>query len=382
MNELKEHTKRLLSHPIFQQASIATAKYFPEHIDETLKEYSKVLNDKLFWEAFYKTHYPNQPVEYTYFSEIIDEFSVYINKSLDAYYLGKLNEAYTHLKDGLNKILFGTSKLFKEAVLIFPKNTLTLYRIRVRRDSDPSDFGRKEIFHIPFQKRGLVSTQRYSIPGHPCLYFGNSIFVCWTEINQPPLKDIYASKFVNNETLKLIEIKSVYELLEEIKLLEGAELSSAIFRFILFYPLTVAASIKVTRRTDTFKPEYIIPQLFLQYILNEKTELDGIKYFSTRIEAGKTENVGTSNFVFPSRTNKKEGYCPKLIHNFKLTFPILWEYEEINIGNVTFWDNEPDHKRQIELYKGRKVPYNWTTFSAIENALSYESLGLELLAEK
>lgn len=382
MNELKQHAKRFLSNPIFQQGSIVTTEYFPDQIEKTLKEYDKVLNDKLFWEAFFKIHYPTQPVVYNYLIEAINKFSVSISNSLDAYYLGKLNEAYNHLKNGLDNILYGVSKLFEEAVLIYPENSLTLYRIRTRRKADLSEYERKEMFHIPFHKRGLVSTQRYSIPGHPCLYFGNSIFVCWIEINQPPLKEIYASRFVNSDTLKLIEIKSVEQLLEEIESLEGKELSSSIFRFILFFPLTVAASIKVTRRTDTFKPEYIIPQLFLQYILNEKSDLDGIKYFSTRIEAGKTENIGTSNYVFPTRTNKKEGHCSKLINKFKLTFPILWEYEEINIGNVTFWGGQHDNKKQIELYKGRKVPYDWTTFSAIENALNYESLGLESLSEK
>lgn len=380
-DELRKESKRLLSDAVFQQGLDSEESYLPDHIDATLRSYSKVLKDKPFWEAFYKIHYPGHPNEYGYFTSAIDEFSVSIGKCFEAYYLGKISKAYSCLKEGLNKILYGTSKLFNDAVLIYPEKELNLYRIRVRKDSDTDEFGRKEMFHIPFNQRGKVSTQRYSIPGHPSLYLGDSIFVCWKELNQPSVKSIYASRYENSTELKVIEIKSVHELLEEIESLDGTELSSTIFRFLLLYPLTVASSIKVAERQDSFKPEYIVPQLFLQYILDEKSELDGIKYFSTRVETGRTNNVGTSNFVFPSKTNKKEGYCPELISKFRLTHPVLWEYEEINVSNATFLNNSIDGNKLIELYKGRKVPYHWTTFSAIEKTLGYDSFKLESLSE-
>ena len=49
----------------------------------------------------------------------------------------------------------------------------TLYRIR-KGSFDKTKDG--EMFHIPFEKRHLVDSQRYSIPGYPILYLAGSFF--------------------------------------------------------------------------------------------------------------------------------------------------------------------------------------------------------------
>ena len=300
-----------------------------------------------------------------------------IQKCIDSYYLGKINSAYQHLEKGLNHgISFSSSKLFEESFKLFPAESLNLYRIRQREKQENIEFNREQMFHIPFQKRGIVSTQRYSIPGHPSLYLGDSIFVCWQETNQPAIKEVYASRFVNTCDLKIIEIKRTEDLLKEIESLEGLKLSSEIFRFLLLFPLIVGSSIKVKNRKDTFKPQYILPQLFFQFITENKSYIDGIKYFSTRIDYSRIQNVNAYNYVFPTTTNTNNGYCTSLIRKFKLTLPVLWEYEEMNTSNMTFIGNNPRNDITIELYQGRKVPYDWTTFKAIENALRYPSLKL------
>lgn len=43
---------------------------------------------------------------------------------------------------------------------------------RIRQDKIDLSKGDGELFHIPFDKRHLVSAQRYSIPGYPALYLG------------------------------------------------------------------------------------------------------------------------------------------------------------------------------------------------------------------
>ena len=42
-----------------------------------------------------------------------------------------------------------------------------------------------EMFHIKYELRGKVQTQRCSFPGLPCLYLGCSSYVCWLELNRP-----------------------------------------------------------------------------------------------------------------------------------------------------------------------------------------------------
>lgn len=49
---------------------------------------------------------------------------------------------------------------------------------RVRKSERPLST-RKDIFHIPFNQRHLVSAQRYSVAGLPCLYLGTSLYICW-----------------------------------------------------------------------------------------------------------------------------------------------------------------------------------------------------------
>ena len=58
---------------------------------------------------------------------------------------------------------------------------------RVRQLPSIYEVEAKELFHIPISKRGIVKTQRYSIPGYPCLYLGKSIYGCWEEMRRPPM---------------------------------------------------------------------------------------------------------------------------------------------------------------------------------------------------
>lgn len=48
---------------------------------------------------------------------------------------------------------------------------------------------RKRVFHFPFNMRSKMSTQRYSIPGFPCLYLGTSLELCCMELEKDPKRD-------------------------------------------------------------------------------------------------------------------------------------------------------------------------------------------------
>ena len=54
-------------------------------------------------------------------------------------------------------------------------NELSFFKSRV----GDNIFNRKDMLHIPFNKRELVKTQRFSISGVPCLYLGATSYVCW-----------------------------------------------------------------------------------------------------------------------------------------------------------------------------------------------------------
>jgi hypothetical protein len=383
--QLKERISDILNNDIFNVPPKAIVyQYFPEFIREKLSDYLAVIKDSNFWAEFLKIHHSSSDkrgLEDKYI-RMIETLCNCINESIDSYYMGKVNEAYKQLSGGLTTdgILFASSKLFQDAIHEIPVGDLISYRIRIKEDLE---FTKENMFHIPFEKRGKVGTQRYSIPGHPSLYLGDSIFVCWEELNRPQIRDVYACKFRNAQAIKLIEINRASDILRRVSdsELTGTGLSSEIFRFLLTYPLAITSSVKTKDRKDAFKPEYIIPQLFLQFVMEHKKEIDGIKYYSTRVDYERVKNVGTYNYVFPTREIQELGYCKNLIKKFNFSEPLLWENEKISTEHRsgTFLGGGGTNDKSIELTKGRKSPYSWSAFGAIEGVLGYETVKLSQL---
>jgi hypothetical protein len=56
---------------------------------------------------------------------------------------------------------------------------------RARRSEKYTIYKRSEMLHIPFDKRHLISSERFSISGLPCLYLGTTSYCCWLEIGTP-----------------------------------------------------------------------------------------------------------------------------------------------------------------------------------------------------
>ena len=56
---------------------------------------------------------------------------------------------------------------------------------RARKISRLTRPTRRDLFHVPFEEREKLASQRYSIPGVPCLYLGSSAYVCWEELGRP-----------------------------------------------------------------------------------------------------------------------------------------------------------------------------------------------------
>jgi len=89
------------------------------------------------------------------------------------------------------------------------------------------------------------------------------------------------------------------------------------------WPLLAACSIKVRHPGAHFKPEYIIPQLVLQWLANQP-QIDGVRYFTTKASRYFPDPMTVSNFAFPVRTTKPTGYCDHLKSRFELSKPVCW----------------------------------------------------------
>lgn len=244
------------------------------------------------------------------------------------YLLGHPPNAYETLKLLLNSIKHCFSAMYS---IDDVAGALThLYRMRSDKRSALSQ---QEVFHVPFESRHLVATYRYSIPGLPCLYLGGSAYVCWEECGRPALDSVHLSRFqpASGCTLQLLDFgwrpAQMAALIDcgkyQEQLSRRSNVSDLVVAHALCWPLVAACSIKVRHPTANFKPEYIIPQLVLQWLTNE-TEIDGVRYFTTKASRYFDDPMTVANFAFPVRTTKPSGYCDHLASRFELSNPVYW----------------------------------------------------------
>ena len=318
----------------------------------------------------------------------VDSFRKSIARVFTEYYLGHQNRAYGIFWRALEKQVAGKGLVSSN----LPRTAL--YRARI--NAGDRDFPDDEMFHIPYNLRGKVTTQRFSFPGLPCLYLGGSSYVCWLELNRPQLDQFQVATIwqVNqNKEFSMIDLgihpkKFLQELeaREKNESTEHADLS--LEDYLQWWPVIAMCSVMVEKEIDTFKPEYILPQFMLQYMLEKtkKEEYLGIKYLS--IKAGKTSlkqyeanEKFYTNYVIPIRSsapNEKQ-LCPYL----SMEFSVVRNYsgKELQVWTDMIRNNgmtygEPlgelviDENDVIYGTNDDGFPYSKSVFSRIEKILN------------
>ncbi|MET4141653.1 hypothetical protein [Pedobacter sp. UYP1] len=292
-----------------------------------------------------------------------------ILKAIDIYYDGKPSDAYETLSNTLKQTNI-SEFLDKNHELQAGKN---LYRIRT--SSKNYALSRQELFHIPFQLRSKVSTQRYSIPGLPSLYVANSIYVAWEELKRPAMSEIHANRLTNKNPMLLLDLTSdIFS--KNDHLIDNDSHGLDLLYKVTIWPLVAACSVKVKEPNDPFKPEYIIPQLLLQWV--NKNKVMGIKYSSTHIDMSSSGHKGSFyNIVFPVHTfNLENGYCPVLSTWFQST-----EVLPLQLRGFITQSDRLSHQSSISsfvnydiqeicLIKGTLQPYSSTIFGILEHNLN------------
>ncbi|MCP4180319.1 MAG: hypothetical protein GY756_21355 [bacterium] len=169
--------------------------------------------------------------------------------TIKEYYNGLPFKAYQKLNDTLRNRIKNLYEIIKQKEYQSNEN---FYRIRNKDDN--FTFSSLDMFHIPFEFRGKVNTQRFSIPGFPSLYLGRTLYVCWEELNRPHIDSFQSVRLKSTKGISFLDLtppiitdKNIY--------------SSEVYKYFMTWPLIACCSIKVKGYSDTFKPEYIIPQL-------------------------------------------------------------------------------------------------------------------------
>lgn len=293
-----------------------------------------------------------------------------LNKIVKKYFDGLPHESFKLLNDFISSDSSILNRLYSTP--IDPNYLSDLYRIRIE---DDEEFTRRKMFHIPFQLRHKVTTQRFSIPGFPSLYLGSSCYLCWNELGCPALDSVYSVRLEANQEIRVLDLGYTPQDLSVIvkgMAIDNSDDSRKIEYFashILNWPLIAACTVRVLYPDAPFKPEYIVPQLLLQYVKEDKTEnIDGVRYFTVRYGNPFNPLLLGSNFVFPVKTARKEGLCQKLVNLFQSTEVLSWQTATASGLRERSRSRDPG---SIQLVKNHDSPYDNTFFGKIEGYSRY-----------
>ncbi len=308
------------------------------------------MSSYLLWLVkIYKKEQPEeQDIEWLNMMDLVERICF---DSVDAVYLsyrGLPAAAYEKIKDALD-VLLG-NKPYKNSETL-SSNLIKEIKgenfFRMRKESDnwlKKEVGREGMFHIPLNLRNIVQTQRYSVPGFPCLYLGKHIRGCWEELGRPNLSDCLVSRFYcpPEKMFKVLDLQipSKESWYKEYKVENGIiEDWKKLKNTIVTFPLIIASTFR-SKRGSAYKPEYIVPQLILQYVKEyayeknrikskKEREIYGVAYTSVNVPEKHNDIVEQyCNYVLPI-IDIKSKYCSKLQDLFKLSDPFCIEFENI-----------------------------------------------------
>lgn len=333
-----------------------------------------------------------------------------IKKSISAYYTGNIALATTMMHDLLKRIIDSDTTHFIKSgidqsystrlISCYPdlhgngagesyyqnmkESELTFFRARTDYFNDY-----KEMYHIPLNKRDMVGTERFCIPGIPCLYIGSSIYDIWLEIGRPAYSDFNVSALKLTEEGKNLQILNltinpyvILGLCTDLSDGTSSDKTIALIKSVLFsYPLIIATSIRNKRSAGKFRSDYIISHLIMLNI--KKLGIDGVAYISKRIEDGREDYAYPQliNFAFPAfETSDVNQNYGKICEKIKITKPR--NYEEFMSLELDARDRMEKNSYFSKSYNnvvscggeisdivicGRSIDYHKTTFYRFEN---------------
>jgi hypothetical protein len=221
---------------------------------------------------------------------------------------------------------------------------------------DDSKSKKTELFHIKDHQRGLIKSFRYSISGYPCLYLAGSYQLAWYECEMPTKFSYCEFQFQCDEEnrIKLFDMSKrprpvleiVFTVLSNQR--DNTEIRQRIFdyllNYILCYPLFAACSLKVISKNINYIEEYVLPQMFMQWI-QENGEYDGVIYNSSAYTS-LIRGISAKNIALPAKKFRSDGLCEYLTSKLLVS----------DIGYLDVSEEFEKYKvliQQLDEYKGK-----------------------------
>ena len=253
----------------------------------------------------------------------IQEYKEKVISSIELYYQGNLVAAQLIINEILDE--FGNTAPAITDIsnsFAFPGGGPDYPEIqffRARLSDSVVEFSANEMLHIPFNKRHIVKSERFSIPGLPCLYLGNSSYACWVEMGCPADHRFNVAPLLLDNTQRVLNLtvsmSNLYEFNESDISLSDTDAQEYIINLLKLFVLTLCTSYKVEDSNRNFKSEYILSQMIMLACKNR--DLDGITYYSKQILSEILAcNVGV-NLVLFAKFNG-ESYLSDICQHIKV----------------------------------------------------------------
>lgn len=275
---------------------------------------------------------------YSYYISLLDELSIK-NAHGNMITLGEISAHLEHIKkvcddikrmieSYLNGNLIQLGKIYNRLFRStanrpplsshFPKITIEQDSLWYRgRGYKGKNMEMKDLFHVPFEKRGKIGVNRFSVIGYPCLYLASSINCC--------IKENHCANPICISAFKPTSEFTVYDFTFFPHVPSAKEIWSHLYT----YPIKIACSIPVQEgdRGNSFIPEYIIPEYVLHGTIKQTKASKplGIAYTSTNVfSTSVTKEIAIEhiNLAIPTVQIRDKGFCKNLSKLFPLTKPI------------------------------------------------------------
>lgn len=293
--------------------------------------------------------------------------TLYQNMGMTVFFVSSLNTSYAFRgaashRDQMPSII----DVDDESQQNYP---LSFFRCRKEKEIK----SREELLHVPLTKRSLSSSNRFSLPGIPCLYLASTTFCCWNELGQP--NEMTAAAFRLNEKgedLKILNLVISQRLIDGMDYDPFKPMPPLAFKMRVFFPLIIATSISTLQQDTTgYKPEYTISHLIMRSL--KKLGIDGVAYLSARIDDEFQYPHGV-NLAIPIFSDSTKQVYGDVSQCFEMTNSICFPCSE------RLSSEKPAHKSYINtIYKdgfsstidyfGTRMQYKETPFSFLDDEL-------------
>lgn len=193
---------------------------------------------------------------------IIKRYSDSVKKSIRLYYDGSISKAHNMIKKlvkGCEEHSLAVSTIVNSEAFPGVKGTEIQF-FRARLSEDAKAFKAKDMLHLPLSMRGKTGNYRFSIPGIPSLYLGNSSYACWIELGCPPEYKFNVAPVVLDGEQKIFNLAVMSRNWAKL-----SELEEKVRCWLKVLILMMATSYTVNESGRIFKSEYIVSQSIMVY---------------------------------------------------------------------------------------------------------------------